>query len=112
MESETNSLPPPLGIPASVQLAPATSRSLKAFLVGLVLLLAFFLASAPVRNSDFWLPLATGKALLAGHYQLGADPFSYAADGSTWVNHSWLFYVVLYGLYQLLVGTGLAILKP
>ncbi len=80
-------------------------------MVGLVLLLAFFLASAPVRNSDFWLHLATGKALLDGHYQLGADPFSYAADGSTWVNHSWLFDVVLYGLYQLLGGTGLAILK-
>src|SRR5260370_33613516 len=102
MESENITIPPPLGIPPSVQLAPATSRSLKAFLVGLVLLLAFFLASAPVRNSDFWLHLATGKALLDGHYQLCADPFSYATDGSTWVNHSWLFDVVLYVRYQLL----------
>src|SRR5262249_1174795 len=39
------------------------------------------------------------------------DPFSYAATETTWVNHSWLYDLVLFGLYQLLGGTGLAILK-
>src|SRR5438445_9184837 len=48
-----------------------------AVLVFLVMLSAFFLASFPVRNSDFWLHLGTGKALLSGQSSMGAEPFLY-----------------------------------
>jgi tetratricopeptide (TPR) repeat protein len=67
---------------------------------GLVLLLAFLLASFPARNSEVWRHLATGRALLDGTYTFGADPFAYTTEGVTWVNHSWLWDLVLYAVYQ------------
>ena len=71
-----------------------------AALVGLVLLLAFAAASFAARNSDLWVHLATGKRLFAGEYfPGGSDPFSYSAEGRTWVNHSWLADALMYPLY-------------
>jgi tetratricopeptide (TPR) repeat protein len=78
---------------------------------GLVVLLAFFLGSFPARNSDAWLHLATGRALLQGTYHLGSDPFAYTTDGGAWVNPSWLYDVLGYLLYQAVGGTGLVLLK-
>jgi hypothetical protein len=77
---------------------------------GLVLLLAFFLASTPARNSDFWLHLATGKAILQGQYQIGLEPFT-SGETTYWVNPSWLYDLLLYVSYQALGGTILIVLK-
>src|SRR5690242_4756102 len=62
----------------------------------LVVLLAFLLASVAARNSDAWRHLATGRALLSGSYTFGTDPFSYTTEGVTWVNHAWLYDLLLY----------------
>src|SRR5262249_3377692 len=67
----------------------------------LVLALAFLLASFAVKNSDFWLHLATGRDLAQGRYSFGTDPYSFTTEGRYWVNHSWLFDLILYYLYQL-----------
>jgi hypothetical protein len=75
--------------------------------VVLLLALAFFLGSAPIRNSDVWLHLATGHALVAGSWRFGPDPFSYAG-GETWVVHSWLFDLLSYEMFAGLGGAGLA----
>jgi hypothetical protein len=82
-------------------------------LVAVVLALAFLLGSFAVKNSDFWMNLATGRALVQGQYRpwTGQDPFSYTAEGTYWVNHSWLFDLVLYGTYQALGGPAVVILK-
>jgi hypothetical protein len=69
--------------------------------VVLVLLLAFLFASFPARNSEVWRHLATGRALFAGEYRFGSDPFAYTTDGIVWVNHAWLFDALLYALYQI-----------
>lgn len=61
-----------------------------------VLLLAFVLTSFPARNSEVWQHLAAGRGLLSGTYQLGSDPFAYTTAGMTWVNHAWLYDVVLF----------------
>ncbi|MBM4070119.1 MAG: hypothetical protein FJ271_14370 [Planctomycetes bacterium] len=81
------------------------------FLAFLVVLLAFFLASSPSRTSDFWRHLAAGRGLLEGQYQFGIDPFSYTADGRSWVNHSWLFDLAAYGIYIAAGGAVLLFLK-
>ncbi|MBI2806491.1 MAG: hypothetical protein HYX68_16035 [Planctomycetes bacterium] len=67
---------------------------------GLVLVLAFLLASFPARNSEVYRHLATGRALVEGSYTFGTDPFAYTTDGITWVNSSWLCDVVLYATHQ------------
>src|SRR5713101_997593 len=72
----------------------------------LVLVLAFLLAFMAVRNSDFWLHLAAGRNLLE---QRDAS-FSYL-EGTPWVNHSWLYEVLLYEAFSWLGETPLIVLK-
>lgn len=80
-------------------------------LVAVVLVLAFFLASFAVRNSDFWMHLATGRLLANGQYTFGVDPFAYTTEGVYWANHSWLFDLGLYGLWQAAGGEAVVVVK-
>ena len=52
--------------------------------------LAFLVATFAVTNSDYWLHIATGRALLDGNYTLGSDPFTFSGAERVWVNHAWL----------------------
>jgi tetratricopeptide (TPR) repeat protein len=81
-------------------------RRLDHYLVAVVLLLTFFVASFLANNSDFWMHLATGRLIAQGQYQFGADPFSYtsADSGRPWINHAWLADLLMYGLTEMLGG--------
>jgi tetratricopeptide (TPR) repeat protein len=74
--------------------------------VVLVLLLTFLLSSFAARNTDLWLHVATGRAMLQEHSFLQKDPFSFTAEGP-WVNHSWLLDLIVYGIFQWTGGTNL-----
>jgi hypothetical protein len=84
-------------------------------LVGVVLVFAFLAASFAVRNSDFWLHLASGRLLAEGRYQFGVDPFAFTTENHYWANHAWLFDLPLYLLYsrlgEQLGGAILVVLK-
>jgi hypothetical protein len=86
---------------------------LDALLAFLVLVLAFLSASFVARNSDLWFHLATGRLLASGRWQslLGTDPFAYTTAGTYWANHSWLFDLLLFGLYRAASGAGLVVFK-
>jgi hypothetical protein len=86
-------------------------RGLDHVLTILVLVLAFLAASFLARNSDFWFHLATGRLLAQGQFSFGTDPFAYTTEQVYWVCHSWLFDLVMYGLYNLIGGAGLVVLK-
>ncbi len=73
-------------------------------LIGVTLVLAFMLASFAVRNTDFWMHLASGRLLAHGQYTFGVDPFTYTSTGRYWANHSWLADLMLYGLASLAGG--------
>src|SRR5262249_38395511 len=66
-----------------------------------VVLFAFLVASFPASNPDFFRQLAIGRLILEGQYHFGVDPFVYTADNDYFVNHSWLFGLLMYGLYRL-----------
>ncbi len=70
-------------------------------LMVIVLALAFLLASFTVRNSDYWMHLATGRALVEGRYTFGADPFAHTTAGVYWANNTWLSDLLLYGLSRM-----------
>jgi tetratricopeptide (TPR) repeat protein len=78
-------------------------------LVVVVVLFAFLVASFPVYNPDFFRQLATGRLLLHGEYHFGVDPFVYSDDGTYWANHSWLFALLMYGIYHLPTIGGAAV---
>src|SRR5262249_19522524 len=73
-------------------------------LAGIVLVLAFMLASFTGPNSDYWLHLALRRFLAEGNDNFGLDPFAYTTGEVYCVNHSWLFDWLLYGLTMLCRG--------
>jgi hypothetical protein len=91
-------LPPPRERPSlSAERLAAETRLLDGIIVAVVLLLAFFLASFAIQNSDFWMHLATGRLLAEGNYTFGSNPYSHPQT-SYWANHAWLFDGLVYGL--------------
>jgi tetratricopeptide (TPR) repeat protein len=67
------------------------------------LVFAFLLGSFAVRNSDFWMHLASGRAVAEGKGAVSSDPFSYTA-GPYWANHNWLYDLVVYSISRLMGG--------
>jgi hypothetical protein len=102
--------PPPL--PADPSAVPTTAPAMgtlkpSPFLSGFdwvlavgALVLGLGVASFAVRNSDFWFHLGTGRLIAKGQYQFGKDPFSYTTADRAWINHSWLYDLLTYGLYS------------
>ncbi len=100
-------------------------------LAGLTVLLAFLLASFPVFQFDVFRSLSTGRSIVQGEFRFGSDPFTYtqhppqglswvhqllAAVGVEqqelqWVHTSWLFDVVVYGIYSLGGGAALVLFR-
>lgn len=127
MASHRPAEPPPEPLPSPHQPAPSSQPSGPAasgalpespFLTGFdwilalgVLALAFLIASFTVRNSDFWMHLATGRLLSNGGYTFGKDPFSYVGGDRTWVNHSWLFDWLIFKTFSAGGGPAVVIAK-
>ncbi|HEY7428572.1 MAG TPA: hypothetical protein VH682_30360, partial [Gemmataceae bacterium] len=102
--AETPSIPlAPLPRPPAVSVEQFTHfRSwLDVLLVALVLVFAFLIASFPAANPDFFRQAATGRLIAKGAYPFGTDPFSFAGDDVYCVNHSWLFGLLVFALYQI-----------
>jgi hypothetical protein len=76
-----------------------------------LLIVAVFLGSFAIRNSDFWSYLAAGRLIAQGGYKFGVDPFAYTTQGTYWANHSWLFDLLLYTGFKTLGGPALVIIK-
>ncbi len=117
LENAIKAAPPAPGQPAEQPLAVEgigrTTSQLDWVLAALLLVLAFAVASFSIQNSDFWMHLATGRALAEGTYNVfaGNDPFSYTTEGVRWINHAWLYDWGTHGLFRLVGGSGLIILK-
>jgi hypothetical protein len=74
----------------------------------LVSSLAFLLASFPARNSDLWIHLATGRSLLQGS---GPPDTNTPLAPPLLASHTWLYDLLCYGLYAVLGGPGLVLVK-
>jgi tetratricopeptide (TPR) repeat protein len=114
-QEAVTTLPPAPPVPQWAKPDPgATARTcavLDRFLLGLVVLFAAIIASVPARNSDLWLHLASGRLIAQGAYPFGVDPFTYAAPGLYWANHSWLYDLLSYVVFQSLGGWALVAVK-
>jgi hypothetical protein len=84
----------------------APRRSDRIFLGSLLLLLALVTTLSPIRNYDYWWHLRTGALVLQGGVPR-ADPFSFTAAGTPWVDHEWLAQVAMLLLHR---GVGPAFL--
>jgi hypothetical protein len=104
-------VPEPLEKAQAKQQERETGARLAKWIVGLLLGLAFVLASFPARNSDLWRHLAAGRQMANWKYDFGKDPFASTTTGITWVNHAWLWDFFSYSFFQLAGGTGLLLVK-
>ncbi len=88
-------------------------RLLDGLMVLVVLLFAFLSALFPAYNGDFFLHAATGRLIAHGQYQIGVDPFAFTTQGAVWINHHWLYDLIVYLLYSNSApdGTVLIVLK-
>jgi hypothetical protein len=60
------------------------------WLLPFTVLAASVLALFPLHNDDTGFHIATGRWILANGHVPDRNPFSYAQDGATWVQHQWL----------------------
>ncbi|NOX96665.1 MAG: tetratricopeptide repeat protein [Nitrospirae bacterium] len=64
-----------------------------------------------VSDPDVGLHLKTGELILKTGQIPKQDVFSYTVSGRSWIDHEWLFQVVLYLIYKLMGVNGLIIFK-
>ncbi len=101
----------------ATQTLPANLERLDFILLILLLVLTFLVGSFAAVNSDVWMNLASGRLIAQGEWNIGVDPFSFATEAIAtraaipWVQHSWLYSLLLYWLYNLVGGGGLVVLK-
>ncbi len=63
--------------------------------IGFIFFLGIFMANIEIKDQDLWLHLASGKYILE-HFSIPlVDIFSNSIHGQPWINHEWLFQVIL-----------------
>lgn len=97
-------------LPAS-EGAAAPSRADRLFLGSLIALLGLLATLSPVRNYDYWWHLRTGALIVEQASVPRADPFSFTAPGTPWVDHEWLFQVLVWAAHVHLGPSFLVLLK-
>jgi len=59
-----------------------------------------YIAHLEIKDFDLWLHLAMGKFIVTNGFVPSVDILSCSYAGNFWVNHEWLFQVVVYNLYN------------
>lgn len=76
--------------------------------------LAFFAVAAGafrLRSTDVFWHLATGRWMVEHGSIPRHDPFRFTSEGLSWVNHEWLFQLLIYGVEQVAGVAGLVVLR-
>ena len=61
---------------------------------------AFFFASKPLSDPDFWFHLKTGEYIFRTAVIPRTELFSFTHHGSPWIAHGWLSGAIFYALYS------------
>jgi hypothetical protein len=78
-------------------------------LVTMVYLVPLTATLGPVLDADIWWHLRTGHWIIEHGAVPRVDAFSTFGMGKPWVAYSWLFEVIVYGLYQTLGLVGIVL---
>jgi hypothetical protein len=66
---------------------------------------------SPIESYDFWWHLKTGEEIVRTGQLPSTDPFSFTATGIAWVDHSWLFQVLIHLLHRIGGFPALGVLR-
>lgn len=76
-------------------------RIARAFAWAMLFALAASFAAQKIRSFDYWWHLRSGQLIVETLSVPDADPFSFSALGTPWLDIHWLHQVGLYGVHQL-----------
>lgn len=82
------------------RLADAEPNVRRLLLLTLVYLLPAFQALLPVEDPDLWWHLRTGQWIIEHGRVPWEDPFSLYGAGKPWIAYSWLYEILIYGLFK------------
>ncbi|MBF0489621.1 MAG: tetratricopeptide repeat protein [Candidatus Omnitrophica bacterium] len=68
--------------------------------IGVVFGLTAFMASLEVKDLDLWLHLRMGQIISENHVVPARDILSCSIVGKPWVNHEWLFQIIVYQVWH------------
>ncbi|MBI2469179.1 MAG: hypothetical protein HYV62_15405 [Candidatus Rokubacteria bacterium] len=86
-------------------------RSARTLAAALAVGAAALVQVTPITDLDLWWLLKTGEHMVATRTFPRVDPFSWTAQGAPWLNHTWGFELLLYGVYAASGFTGLVALQ-
>ncbi|HOW35858.1 MAG TPA: tetratricopeptide repeat protein [Candidatus Omnitrophota bacterium] len=69
--------------------------------------LLVFSANIEIKDLDLWLHLKMGEFISQNHYVPESDVLSCSIAGKPWINHEWLFQVIVYQIYHAFGPDGL-----
>jgi len=78
-----------------------------AFLCALIIISA----NIEIKDLDLWLHLASGRYIAQTYQVPHTDIFSCTVSGKPWINHEWLFQVIIYSIHSLFGFEGLISLR-
>ena len=64
-------------------------------------------SSIEIKDLDLWLHIASGRYILAHHQIPSIDVFSCTLAQKPWINHEWLFQVIVYSIHKFWGPDGL-----
>ncbi|MDP8212528.1 MAG: tetratricopeptide repeat protein [Candidatus Zapsychrus exili] len=62
--------------------------------------LLVYVAGVEIKDLDIWLHLAMGKFITINHFVPDFDVLSFSIAGKSWINHEWLFQVIVYNIFN------------
>ena len=62
--------------------------------------LAIFMANVEIKDFDLWLHIKMGQFIVQNGYVPSVDVLSATMAGKSWVNHEWLFQVIVYSVFH------------
>ena len=68
--------------------------------LGAIFGLVFYLAHLEVKDLDLWLHIGVGRFIVTQGIIPFSDVLSCSIAGTPWVNHEWLFQVIVYNIFQ------------
>jgi len=68
-------------------------------------------ANVEIKDLDLWLHIAMGKFIILKGYVPSVDVLSCSIAGRPWVNHEWLFQIIVYSIYNMSGADGLILMQ-
>src|SRR4051794_9475751 len=69
--------------------------------IGILFGLVVFSSNLEIKDLDLWLHLGMGRFIVQHGYVPTVDVLSCSIAGKPWINHEWLFQVIIYVIYSI-----------